>query len=124
MDIYKILNADASVRGVLNDAKCVFARYAQNDNDGVPMVTNEKEALAYSIARMPATFEAVKFALEKTIEVCDAKFGSCIDVGAGTGSATWAASEVLGISDCICLEREDAMRRLRAKTDDCIIEIG
>lgn len=56
------------------------------------LIENRDAALAYSIARMPATYAAVSAALEATIEILpELAPQSCLDVGAGPGTASWAA---------------------------------
>ena len=58
---------------------------------------------------MPSTYEAVQFSLGKVFENNEFEINTVLDVGAGTGTATWATFETLGIKEFLCLEREDAM---------------
>jgi ribosomal protein RSM22 (predicted rRNA methylase) len=53
-------------------------------------ITTDAHRLAYVAVRMPATFAAVSKALSQLEEFSP---GSLLDLGAGTGSAIWAASE-------------------------------
>lgn len=75
-------------------------------------VLTEKEAAVYAAARMPATFGAVRAALGYALECLDERFGSLMDVGAGTGAAVLAADSLIAPPEIVCLERETAMRRL------------
>lgn len=51
-------------------------------------------AAAYAAYRMPATHAAVNRALRSTTDlVPDLRVGSVVDIGGGTGAATWAAAE-------------------------------
>jgi ribosomal protein RSM22 (predicted rRNA methylase) len=55
-------------------------------------IRSGSEALAYAVVRMPATYAAVRAALAQTIEIIpDFSPASMLDVGAGPGTATWAA---------------------------------
>ena len=58
------------------------------------MVTDEADALAYALARAPATYAACHAAFEALAVVTDLAPASLLDAGAGTGSASWAAAEV------------------------------
>ncbi|MFN3659459.1 MAG: small ribosomal subunit Rsm22 family protein [Pseudolabrys sp.] len=58
------------------------------------IVRSDADALAYAVVRMPATFAAVRAALSWTAEIVpDFAPRSLIDLGAGPGTATWAALE-------------------------------
>ena len=88
-------------------------RYMNEKRSGQTLLSKEKEALAYLGIRMPATFCAVMTALKHTLNVaksCDIK--TVLDIGAGTGSAVWAINEQIDTEKIICLEREDAMRKV------------
>lgn len=88
-------------------------RYMNEKRAGQTLLSKEKEALAYSIMRMPATFCAVTVALRNTLNIatnCDIE--TVLDIGAGTGAATWAINEMIEPKEIICLEREEAMRNV------------
>lgn len=54
-------------------------------------------AAAYAAYRMPATHAAVARALRHALELAPGlEVGTLVDVGGGTGAATWAAAEELG----------------------------
>ena len=76
------------------------------------LLQSAPEAMAYAIARMPATFGAVTEALRKVIEVFDFSPQTMLDVGAGTGACGWAVQELFDLKNLICLERESVMRDL------------
>jgi ribosomal protein RSM22 (predicted rRNA methylase) len=57
-------------------------------------IKSEADALAYALARMPATYAAVTACLNALGEIRpDFAPESLLDVGAGPGTATWAAAE-------------------------------
>lgn len=58
------------------------------------------DALAYALARMPGTYAAVAASLNALMEIDPALAPqSLLDVGAGPGTATWAASEAFASLD-------------------------
>ena len=94
-------------------SKNISDRYINKSGQGKRLVTKNEEALVYSIARMPATYGAVATSLRWSLENFDEEIESVLDVGAGTGAASWAASEVFNNNlQITCLEREDAMINL------------
>lgn len=93
-------------------ARNISERYRNESGHGKRLLTQDVEALSYAVVRMPATYGAVSAALHWSLECFDEKISSVLDVGAGTGAATWAVSEALGEVSVTCLEREEAMIRL------------
>lgn len=87
-------------------------KYMYQERTGDTLLNTELEALAYSIMRMPATYGAVYTALKHTLERIDGNIQSVVDIGAGTGAATWAISELLDTKDIQCFEREQVMLEL------------
>ena len=84
-------------------------KYMKQERTGDTLLNTEIETLAYSIMRMPATYGAVYTALKNTLERIDSDIQSVLDIGAGTGAATWAISDLLEPNDIRCLEREPVM---------------
>lgn len=87
----------------------VSYRYKFESGAGKRLVTQNDEAVVYSIVRMPATFGAVTFALEEIKELYDFQLESLLDVGAGTGAASWGIDALFSLDDITCLEREKEM---------------
>ena len=87
-------------------------KYMYQKRTGDTLLNAEIKALAYSIMRMPATYGAVYTALKHTLERMDGNIQSVVDIGAGTGAATWAISELLDTKDIQCFEREQVMLEL------------
>ena len=72
------------------------------------LIASREDAVAYAVSRMPATYGAVYSALKHSLEMMPyAEITSLLDVGAGTGTATWAVNELLKIESNICVENED-----------------
>jgi ribosomal protein RSM22 (predicted rRNA methylase) len=72
------------------------------------------DALAYALARMPATYAAVTASLNALGEIRpEFAPASLIDVGAGPGTAVWAASEAFSsLTDFTLLDANSALRTL------------
>lgn len=91
-------------------AQGISERYRKESGRGKRLLTKDVEALSYAAVRMPATYGAVSAALAYAFECFEGQISSVLDVGAGTGAATWAVSEMLeGEVAFTCLEREEAM---------------
>lgn len=77
-------------------------------------IRSEADALAYAIARMPATYAAVAACLNAVVEIrSDFTPRSLIDCGAGPGTATWAAREAFAsLSTITMLDANPALRAL------------
>ena len=75
------------------------------------------DAAAYAIARMPATYAACAAVFARLVEVMpDFAPASLLDVGAGTGAASWAAvTQWPGIASIAMLDHNPALRSLARK---------
>ena len=107
---------------LLEISKEISDRYINKSGRGKRLVTKDEEALVYSIARMPATYGAIVTSLQWSLDIFDETINSVLDVGAGTGAASWASSEVINEElQITCLEREDAMINLGKEymQDEC-----
>lgn len=91
-------------------AQTISERYRSESGRGKRLLTRDIEAMSYAAVRMPATYSAVSAALAYTLACFDEPAASVLDVGAGTGAASWAVSELIGSPlSFTCLEREPAM---------------
>ncbi|MGW7410688.1 small ribosomal subunit Rsm22 family protein [Streptomyces sp. NPDC054833] len=71
----------------------LIANYRGRTPTDAPILRDRADVAAYAAYRMPATFEAVRAALEAFAEAVPGWVpGSHVDVGGGTGAATWAVS--------------------------------
>jgi ribosomal protein RSM22 (predicted rRNA methylase) len=88
---------DARLEGVSRQdvaarAAAISKTYRDGRNSGA--ITSEADALAYALARMPATYAVVVASLKALQELRpDFAPQSLLDVGAGPGTASWAAAE-------------------------------
>lgn len=98
--------------GLKQYASKLSEKYMYQERTGDTLLNTEIEALAYSIMRMPATYGAVYSALKHTLERIEGNIQSVLDIGAGTGAATWAISELLETKNMRCFEREQVMLEL------------
>ena len=84
------------------------------DGGGSTAIRTENDALAYALARMPATYAAVTASLNALCEIAP-HFAptSLLDVGAGPGTATWAAAEAYSsLRAFTLLDANSALRAL------------
>ncbi|MFC7309789.1 small ribosomal subunit Rsm22 family protein [Streptomyces monticola] len=74
----------------------LIANYRGRTPTDAPVLRDRSDVAAYAAYRMPATFEAVRSALDAFADAAPDGWepGSHVDVGGGTGAATWAVSEV------------------------------
>ncbi|MGN6309909.1 MAG: small ribosomal subunit Rsm22 family protein [Xanthobacteraceae bacterium] len=98
---------DAAVR-----AASISRTYRDGGNSAT--IRNDADALAYALARMPATYAAVVACLNA---MTDARENfhpeSLLDVGAGPGTATWAALQAYpSLQRMSLLDANTALRRL------------
>ncbi|WP_405643396.1 small ribosomal subunit Rsm22 family protein [Streptomyces sp. NBC_00019] len=71
----------------------LIATYRGATPTDAPILRDRADVAAYAAYRMPATFEAVRSALDAFADAVPQWVpGSHVDVGGGTGAATWAVS--------------------------------
>ncbi len=92
-------------------------------------IRSEADALAYALARMPATYAAVAACFNALVEVRpDLAPASLLDIGAGPGTASWAAAEAFpSLKDFTLLDANEALRALAldlARDNTRLREIG
>ncbi len=77
-------------------------------------IKSEADALAYALARMPATYAAVAASLNALTEIAPGLApGTLLDVGAGPGTASWAAAEAFpSLHDFTLLDTNATLSRL------------
>ncbi len=78
-------------------------------------IRSRDDALAYAFARMPATYAAAIAVLNALRGVCDFAPRSLLDVGAGPGTAAFAATQAFpSLADIRLVEANAEMRALGA----------
>ena len=97
-------------RTITADAQRLSSRYRTESKKGQSLINGRSDSVAYAISRMPATFGALSFVMEQAAALPDFAPETMIDVGAGTGSAVWAASSFFDLQEITCLERSPDMR--------------
>jgi ribosomal protein RSM22 (predicted rRNA methylase) len=108
---------EARLQGVSRNAAAeraaaISRTYRDGGNSGA--IRNEIDALAYALARMPATYAADIASLNALIDIRP-EFSpkSLLDIGAGPGTATWAAAEAFpSLQSFALLDANDALRAL------------
>lgn len=81
---------------------------------GSGTIKSEADALAYALARMPATYAAVAASLNALTEIApNLAPETLLDVGAGPGTASWAAAEAYpSLQDFTLLDANSTLSRL------------
>lgn len=108
---------DAKLQGVsLSEAAERAALISQTYRGGGSSIAirNLADALAYALARMPATYAAVSACLNALGEIRP-DFAPCslLDAGAGPGTASWAAAEALpSLKEFTLIDANGALRTL------------
>ncbi|MCM2473928.1 methyltransferase type 11 [Rhizobium sp. CG5] len=99
---------------LMKAAERLSNRYRREVRDGQLHLSDELAAKAYLAARLPATFAAARAALEAVAEVHDTFAPKRqIDVGAGPGTALWAAVDCWpGLQSATMLEASPAIRKV------------
>ncbi len=96
------------------DSETLSQRYRAETRDGALHLADERAVAAYCAARLPATYAAIRAALEQaSLAQPDFAPSSQLDVGAGPGTAFWAARDCWpSIGDVTLIEASDAARRM------------
>jgi ribosomal protein RSM22 (predicted rRNA methylase) len=108
---------DAKLEGAARNAIAVRAEkisktYRDGGRSGT--IASETDALAYAAARMPATYAALSASLNALAEIRP-EFApkAMLDVGAGPGTASFAAAEAFAsLGAFVMLDANDALRAL------------
>lgn len=81
---------------------------------GSGTIKSEADALAYALARMPATYAAVAASLNALTAIAPGLAPeSLLDIGAGPGTASWAAAEAFAsLQDFTLLDANATLSRL------------
>src|SRR4051794_5278854 len=108
---------EAKLQGLSrNDAAARAAVISKNyrAGGGSNTIKSEADALAYALARMPATYAAVAATLNALREISPGfEPTSFLDIGAGPGTASWAAAEAFStLNRFTLLDCNDALRAL------------
>jgi ribosomal protein RSM22 (predicted rRNA methylase) len=93
-------------------ASLISRTYRNGGGSGA--IRSEADALAYALARMPATYAAVTASLNALCEIRpDFAPTSLLDIGAGPGTATWAATEAFSsLKTFTLLDTNSALRAM------------
>ena len=95
-------------------ARAALISRTYRDGGGSGAIRSETDALAYALARMPATYAAIAASLNALCEIRpDFAPESLLDLGAGPGTAAWAAAEAFAsLRTFMLIDANDALRTL------------
>ena len=90
------------------------ARYRDEPSAQGPVARTQEEVSAYAAARMPATYASMRIVLGELAERCPTLAPERqLDLGAGPGTALWAAADVWGtLRSATAVEAEPSMTEL------------
>jgi hypothetical protein len=93
-------------------AAVLSQRYREERHDAKPHAISDRDALAYLAVRLPATYAAVRASFDAVAEARpDFTPKTALDIGAGPGTALWAASECWpGLADAVLIEASAKFR--------------
>ena len=114
-------SANLQINKLKNNAINISENYRSNNKKSI---SSKEDVLAYALSRMPATYCAVYSSLQQTLNQIKILPKSLLDVGAGTGSATFAAHELLTLERINCLEYQDEMIKMGKKLISYDIELN
>jgi ribosomal protein RSM22 (predicted rRNA methylase) len=102
----------SGARDLATDAAALSQRYREERRDGGAYVASERDALAYLAVRLPATYAAVRASLAAVADARpDFAPRTALDIGAGPGTALWAAADCWpGLSDALLVEASPIFR--------------
>jgi ribosomal protein RSM22 (predicted rRNA methylase) len=108
---------DAKLHGLSRSdtaARAAVISRTYRDGGGSGTIRTEADALAYALARMPATYAAVAASLNALADIRpDFAPHRLLDIGAGPGTASFAAAEAFpSLTAFTLLDRNDALRTL------------
>ena len=103
---------DINCEDLKKNSQEISIKYRNNAGNNLDLLKTPTESMAYAISRMPATFSSCYSALSHTFELLENKPKNILDIGAGTGAATWAISELINFEHADCFEREISMINL------------
>src|SRR5215468_454163 len=108
---------DAKLQGLPRSevaARAALISKTYRDGGGSGAIRSETDALAYALARMPATYAAVAASLNALCEIRpDVTPETLLDVGAGPGTASWAAAAAFAsLRSFVLVDDNAALRAL------------
>lgn len=103
-------------------ASVLSERYRGERLDGTLHLTDDLAAKAYLSTRLPATYAAIRDAMAKLAELRPAfQPLTLLDVGAGPGTALWAAADCWpGLENALLLEASGAIRKWGEKLAEAV----
>ena len=101
-------------RALSDVANEISTAYRAQRRSGSAYLTSDAHRLAYLAVRLPATYAAVLSACSYTADIVgDVPIRSCLDLGAGPGTASWAVAQTWSrIERVTHVERDDDLIRL------------
>jgi ribosomal protein RSM22 (predicted rRNA methylase) len=108
---------EARLQGVSRNAaaeRAAAISKTYRDGGGSAAIKSETDALAYALARMPATYAADTAVINALADIRpDFAPATLLDIGAGPGTATWAAAAAFpSLQSFTLIDANEALRKL------------
>jgi ribosomal protein RSM22 (predicted rRNA methylase) len=101
--------AGTTAAALTRDVERLIDTYRSGKTPVTPILATTDDVLAYAAYRMPATYAVVRAALQQLqLGVPGFEPRTLVDFGAGTGAASWAATEVWPTVSAITLLEQSA----------------
>ena len=112
-DQLELLLDGYSLKELKSIANLIMDNYKNGSGKGNDLINSSLASKVYAVYRLPATYSAFGEALKHTLELYNQNINSVIDVGAGSVSASLAASHLLpDIKNFTLLERNKFMMEI------------
>lgn len=106
----KIEGMSGDYKSIVNSAREINYRYRNESGKNKVLVSSDIDSHAYSVYRMPATYEACNNVFRQISKITgQTNFKTFLDVGSGTGGATLACINNFSFNKVVCYERELSM---------------
>jgi ribosomal protein RSM22 (predicted rRNA methylase) len=98
----------------VDDLSTRYQSQPENAVASASVINKELECTAYLVTRLPATYAAIRAVLRELEERMPAlEVRSLLDLGAGPGTAMWAAADIFhGLEQMTLIERSSSLIRL------------
>jgi ribosomal protein RSM22 (predicted rRNA methylase) len=103
--------AQYNMQSLIKAAAELSENYRAQSSPKGAFMSSETDRLAYISVRMPATFSAISSVLSEVQRLMpDQQINSVLDLGAGPGTASWAATETFhDVQQITLIERDDQL---------------
>ena len=122
-DIIEDQLAGMDLKSLRSDTFDLGINYRNGIKSGPSFIESERSAFVYMASRMTATYQVCSRILNSVRNRHDISIDSVLDVGAGTGSASWAAYEIFSPSSVRLIDSNENMILKGRELMSCMPEL-